>query len=84
MKKTDLYDKLNEIQISLAVIEKSLTIIEKESIESKVKIEANEKKIDKLETFKDKAMGATMIGIPLIAFLSAVGHDIIKQFMGWG
>ena len=84
MKKTDLYDKLNEIQISLAVIEKSLGTIEKEAIEAKIKIEANEKKIDKLETFKDKAMGMAVIGIPLVAFLSAIGHDIIKQFMGWG
>jgi septal ring factor EnvC (AmiA/AmiB activator) len=84
MKHDELQRMLTDIEISLAKIEVHLADIKADVIENKKKVEATEKRVTDLETFKSKTLGAVSIIVPMVAFLAAIGHDIIKKFMGWG
>lgn len=84
MKHDDLQRMLTEIEISLAKIEVHLADIKSDVVENKIISEKTEERVKDLETFKSKTVGAVSIIIPIVAFVAAVGHDIIKKFMGWG
>ena len=83
MKQEDLQRMLTEIEVSLARIDVHLQDIKSDVKDTKVKIEDTEKRVESLENFKSKTIGAVSIIIPLVAFIAAIGHDIIKRFMGW-
>lgn len=84
MKHDELQRMLTDIEISLAKIEVHLSDIKKDIVETKQVTEKTETRVNDLEKFKDKSVGAVSIIIPVIAFMAAIGHDIIKRFMGWG
>ena len=84
MKHDELQRMLTEIEISLAKIEVHLTDIKSDVAESKKLSEKTEERVKDLETFKSKTVGAVSIIVPIVAFMAAIGHDIIKKFMGWG
>jgi hypothetical protein len=82
-KKDELHRLLIEIEVSLAKIGVHLDDIKSDLEEIKHKNRALEDKVEKLESFKAKVLGAGSVIIPVVAFIAAVGHDIIKKFMGW-
>lgn len=84
MKHDDLQRMLTEIEISIAKIEVHLADIKSDVLETKQVTEKTEERVKELETFKSKTIGAVSIIIPIVAFIAAVGHDIVKKFMGWG
>lgn len=84
MKHDDLQRMLTEIEISIAKIEVHLADIKSDVLETKQVTEKTEERVKELETFKSKTIGAVSIIIPIVAFIAAIGHDIIKKFMGWG
>ena len=84
MRKDELREMLVNIEVSLGKIDVHMQDIKADIKELKASEAENEKRIKELEEFKSKAIGATTILVPTIAFIAAIGHDIIKKFMGWG
>lgn len=83
MSKETIKDKLNDIQVKLAVIEEITKDIRKDNRELEYKIKDHRKDINDLKDFKSKAVGASMIGIPIIGMILTIGHEIIKKYLGW-
>lgn len=83
MRKDDLRELLINIEVSLVKIDVHMQDLKSDIKELKEKELENSKRIQELENFKAKALGATSILVPVIAFIAAIGHDIIKRFMGW-
>jgi hypothetical protein len=83
MRKDDLREMLINIEVCLGKIDVHMQDLKADIKELKEKELENSKRIQELENFKAKAIGATSIIVPVIAFIAAIGHDIIKRFMGW-
>ena len=79
----ELIKALINIEVQLAKIEVHLSELKADVKKQETDLLVMEEKVSKLETFKDKMMGASIVLVPIIAFVSAIGHDIIKRFMGW-
>lgn len=83
MAKHDLIEILQEIQVNLARIEVHINDIKTDVQESKLKQKELEMKVEDLNQFKSKVIGAATIVTAVCTFLAAIGHDLIKRFMGW-
>lgn len=84
MRRDELREMLTAIEVSLGKIDVHMQDIKSDIKDLKDKEHENEKRIKELEEFKSKAIGASTILVPFIAFMAAIGHDIIKKVMGWG
>lgn len=79
----EMYQILVNVEVALGKIGVHLEDIKADVAEIKHRNNELEKKVEELERFKSKVLGGSAVLIPIIAFMAAVGHDIIKKFMGW-
>lgn len=83
MSRNDITEILRDIQVNLARIEVHISDVKLDVQDSKLKQKELEVKVEDLNQFKSKVIGAASIVTVVFTFLAAIGHDLIKRFMGW-
>lgn len=74
---------LRHIELTLSKIEIHLQDVKQDLSEMKLKHKEIEVKVEDLDRFKSKVVGAATIVTAVVAFLASIGHDLIKKIMGW-
>lgn len=74
---------LRDIEIALGKIEVHMLDIKQDLQDVRIKNKELELKVEELNNFKAKVLGAGTVIIAVATFVASIGHDLIKKIMGW-